>query len=199
MPSTYILDCSQHSKNPSSSWLWMTQALKSSKTYSLQFCCRNANSCFCFSLFSKEPTQQHSITFVFGVTVWIWSEGWAVPTSKWCVGDWSVIKEPSSLHSVHPPAFNAHGHSALLTHNHTWWQDDPWHVQRLLFLWVVRDTMEKSKGRVSKDHSVAVNHNNQLWNLTPIYHLSFSKKNQSKGERPTPRKYTSWPRTLWLI
>lgn len=71
------------------------------------------------------------------------------PTSKWCVRDWSVIKEPSSLHSVHPPALNANGHSALLTHNHTWWQDDPRHVQRLLFLWIVRETMEKSRGRLS--------------------------------------------------
>lgn len=61
------------------------------------------------------------------------------PTSEWGVGDRCVIKEPCGLHSVHPPALNADGHSALLTHNHSWWKDDPRHVQGLLLLWIARE------------------------------------------------------------
>lgn len=58
------------------------------------------------------------------------------PTCEWSVRDRGVVEEPRRLDSVHPPALDAHCHSALLTYNHVWREDDSGHIQRLQFLWV---------------------------------------------------------------
>lgn len=65
------------------------------------------------------------------------------PTCQWGVRDRGVIEEPYSLDSVHPPAFNAHCHPALLTYSHAWREDDSWHTERLLFLWGRGDEANK--------------------------------------------------------
>lgn len=51
------------------------------------------------------------------------------------VRDRSVVKKPDGLNAVHPSAFDADRHSALLTHNHSWREDDSRHSERLLLLY----------------------------------------------------------------
>lgn len=56
------------------------------------------------------------------------------PTYEWRVGYGDVIEEPSGQHSVHPAALNAQWDPPFLAHSHTWREDDPGDIQRLLFL-----------------------------------------------------------------
>lgn len=64
------------------------------------------------------------------------------PTCEWSVGDRGVIKEPCRLDAVHHPTLDAQCHPTLLTDNHSRRQDDPRHIERLLFLWVGGDRTE---------------------------------------------------------
>lgn len=67
------------------------------------------------------------------------------PTCEWGVNDGGVIEKPCGPDSVHLPALDAQRHSPLLTNNHAWWEDDSWHIEGLLFLWVKWDRAEDMK------------------------------------------------------
>lgn len=50
------------------------------------------------------------------------------------VRDGSVVEKPDGLDAVHPSAFDADRHSALLTHDHSWREEDARHSEGLLLL-----------------------------------------------------------------